>query len=401
MEPRGSGWCEAGAWDTRGFSSLLSPWKLQNKGKLCKTHCTRTLVPNRHVVRPAKALAPGERDLVSVRSFSAHGGCPSRSCVLPGVSSSAGAVQRPGGSPPRPPPPGLSPAPRWLSEGQRGTGSLLQEPAAPGKALAAQGAALPSQEAALRGEEEEDEEEEVAAPGEAKALGDGGAPRCVREEDAPKDLGAGGGMGRTGSSPNPPPQDAPSTPGGAKAVPTEPPKVCRAMVGPSSCPIPTPVPPAHLQCGAGVALSRGAPPGSTRVPWGRGPCCCATPCRAVPFRAVPSRAHPAPALPPLGAKCPGEAGLEAGGGGGRSPQRTQHPCQAPLPAPPLPVHCPCRFRAGCAPCGSPKDMGYVCLPRGDTALHPWGKGPFVMGTLSSGGRGPSPLGTSALHPWGP
>lgn len=139
MEPRGSGWCEAGAWDTRGFSSLLSPWKLQNKGKLCKTHCTRTLVPNRHVVRPAKALAPGERDLVSVRSFSAHGGCPSRSCVLPGVSSSAGAVQRPGGSPPRPPPPGLSPAPRWLSEGQRGTGSLLQEPAALGKALAAQG----------------------------------------------------------------------------------------------------------------------------------------------------------------------------------------------------------------------------------------------------------------------
>lgn len=59
----------AGAQEKQGFSSRLSSQKLQNKGKLCKTSCRRTLVPNRHVVFAAKAPAQGERDLISFPSF--------------------------------------------------------------------------------------------------------------------------------------------------------------------------------------------------------------------------------------------------------------------------------------------------------------------------------------------
>lgn len=54
------GLAAAGAWEKQGFSPRLSPWKLQNKGKLCKTSCRRTLVPNRHVVGAAKAPAQGD-----------------------------------------------------------------------------------------------------------------------------------------------------------------------------------------------------------------------------------------------------------------------------------------------------------------------------------------------------
>lgn len=54
------GLAAAGAWEKQGFSPRLSPWKLQNKGKLCKTSCRRTLVPNRCVVGAAKASAQGD-----------------------------------------------------------------------------------------------------------------------------------------------------------------------------------------------------------------------------------------------------------------------------------------------------------------------------------------------------
>lgn len=54
------GLAAAGAWEKQGFSPHLSPWKLQNKEKLCKTSSRRTLVPNRHVVGAAKAPAQGE-----------------------------------------------------------------------------------------------------------------------------------------------------------------------------------------------------------------------------------------------------------------------------------------------------------------------------------------------------
>lgn len=54
------GLAAAGSWEKQGFSPCLSPWKLQNKEKLCKTSCRRTLVPNRHVVGAAKAPAQGD-----------------------------------------------------------------------------------------------------------------------------------------------------------------------------------------------------------------------------------------------------------------------------------------------------------------------------------------------------
>lgn len=59
----------AGAREKQSFSSRLSPRKLQNKGKLCKASCRRTLVPNRHVVCAAKAPAQGEHDPISFPSF--------------------------------------------------------------------------------------------------------------------------------------------------------------------------------------------------------------------------------------------------------------------------------------------------------------------------------------------
>lgn len=59
------GLAAAAAEEKQGFSSRLSSGQLQNKGKLCKTSCRRTLVLNRHVVCAAKAPAQGERDLIS------------------------------------------------------------------------------------------------------------------------------------------------------------------------------------------------------------------------------------------------------------------------------------------------------------------------------------------------
>lgn len=194
---------------------------------------------------------------------------------------------------------------------------------------------------------------------------------------------------------------------GPKLCPQSPQRFAGPWWGRPAAPHPPQCPLLTCSVGLGWLSAAGHPRGAPMRHGAGGPA--AVPPHAVPCRAVPSCAHPAPALPPLGAKCPGEAGLEAGGGGGRSPQRTQHPCQAPLPAPPLPVHCPCRFRAGCGPRGSPRDMGYVCLPRGDTALHPWGRRTLRYGdpplwwpwSVTPGDLSPSPLGTMTLLPRGP
>lgn len=128
------GLAAAGAELKQGFSSRLSSGKLQNKRKLCKTSCRRTLVLNRHVVRAAKAPAQGERDLISflILLFDCKS---SQSTSCPGAGAS------PLGTP------SLStsyPAPRRpLSQqgGRRGVGGLSLSPRLPGEGQDPDGAA--------------------------------------------------------------------------------------------------------------------------------------------------------------------------------------------------------------------------------------------------------------------
>lgn len=109
----------------------------------------------------------------------------------------------------------------------------------------------------------------------------------------------------------------------------------------------------------GAPVLRGA--GGHAGGWGD----CPWPCCNVSARAV---------LPPPGAKCPGEAGLEAGGGVGRSPR-----CPEPTS---LPASLPAAHPSSPSPSQA---SGPLQPPRHEeVAPHPWGH---------------SPLSTEAKDPW--
>lgn len=192
-----------------------------------------------------------------------------------------------------------------------------------------------------------------------------------------------------------------SIPRGAKAAPCrappEPSWVCGAV--PAAAPHQAWVTPAHLQSWLGW-LSGPRHPRAAPVPHGAGGHAggvagCPSPCPAVP-------AVPAPTFPLLGAKCPGEAGLEAGGGGGRS---TQCPMPASLPASlpsslPAPGGCP----QGLAPlCSGPIPPIALAGSGPSAALQMWHIWASPMGSqpFTYGGQVPLAVGTTAPRSWGP
>lgn len=61
-EPKGLG-------ENTGLFFSLKPLEIAKQGEIMQNILQKTLVPNRHVVSPAKALVPGERDLISLSSL--------------------------------------------------------------------------------------------------------------------------------------------------------------------------------------------------------------------------------------------------------------------------------------------------------------------------------------------
>lgn len=61
-EPKGLG-------ENTGLFFSLKPLEIAKQGEIVQNILQKTLVPNRHVVSPAKALVPGERDLISLSSL--------------------------------------------------------------------------------------------------------------------------------------------------------------------------------------------------------------------------------------------------------------------------------------------------------------------------------------------
>lgn len=55
--------------ENTGLFFSLKPLEIAKQGEIVQSILQKTLVPNRHVVSPAKALAPGERDLISLSSL--------------------------------------------------------------------------------------------------------------------------------------------------------------------------------------------------------------------------------------------------------------------------------------------------------------------------------------------
>ena len=58
-----------GLWENTRLFFSLKPLEIAKQGEIVQNILQKTLVPNRHVVSPAKALAPGERDLNSLSSL--------------------------------------------------------------------------------------------------------------------------------------------------------------------------------------------------------------------------------------------------------------------------------------------------------------------------------------------